>query len=48
VPDYRAHAVPVRAGRLAAFTDDGSLTVRNWLTTRRFDRREYQSLVLDH
>ncbi len=29
----------VRAGQLAAFTDDGSLTVRNWFATHRFDRR---------
>jgi len=29
----------VRSGQLAAFTDDGSLTVRNWFATHRFDRR---------
>jgi hypothetical protein len=29
----------VHAGRLAAVTDKGSLTVRNWFATHRFDRR---------
>jgi hypothetical protein len=37
-PD-RAGCRAVRAVRLAAFTGEDSLTFRNWLTTRRFDRR---------
>ncbi len=36
----------VRAGPLAAFTDDGSLTVRNWFATRRFDRRSISGFRL--
>jgi hypothetical protein len=31
--------LPARASRLAAYTGEDSLTVRNWLTTRSFDRR---------
>jgi hypothetical protein len=31
--------LPIRAGRLGAYTDHDSLTVRNWLTTQSFNRR---------
>lgn len=36
----------VRAGRLAAFTDEGSLTVRNWFATHRFNRRSIKAFRL--
>jgi hypothetical protein len=36
----------VRAGRLAAFTDEGSLTVRNWFATHRYDRKSIRAFRL--
>jgi hypothetical protein len=35
-----------RARRLAAVTDEGSLTVRNWFATHRFNRRSIKAFRL--